>query len=150
LCKIGFENSHGCTQNAENGFSFDFEFLEHYHKDGNEFLSRIIRGNETWVLFVNVETKEQSKQWKHIYSPNKPKRFKQMSARKLMATAFWDKKGVLMGDFMQQGTTIASEVYCELLKNCIGCAIHNKRHGMLTYSVVLLHENARLHTAAHT
>jgi hypothetical protein len=36
-------------------------FLEQYHKDGNEFLNDIIRvtGDETWVSFVNVETKEQ-------------------------------------------------------------------------------------------
>jgi hypothetical protein len=29
-------------------------------------------------------------------------------------------------------------------------AIQNKRHGMLTHSVVLRHDNARLHTAACT
>jgi acyl-CoA thioesterase len=54
---------------------------------------------------MNVETKEQSKQWMHTHSPNKPKKSKQTS-RKLMATAFWDRKGVLMVEFMQQGTTI--------------------------------------------
>jgi hypothetical protein len=39
-------------------------FLERYHKDGDEFLNHIIRatGYETWVSFVNDETKEQSKQ----------------------------------------------------------------------------------------
>jgi hypothetical protein len=31
------------------------------------------RGDETWASFVNVETKEQSKQWMHTHSPNKPK-----------------------------------------------------------------------------
>jgi hypothetical protein len=31
-----------------------------------------------------------------------------MSARKLMATVFWDRKGVLMMGFMQQGPTIIS------------------------------------------
>jgi hypothetical protein len=38
-------------------------FIDRYHKDGNEFLNHIIRvtGDETWVSFVNVETKEQSK-----------------------------------------------------------------------------------------
>jgi hypothetical protein len=41
-----------------------------------------------------------------------------MSARKLMATVFWDRKVV---EFMQQGTTITSEVYCKTLtKNCVG------------------------------
>jgi hypothetical protein len=35
-------------------------FLERYHKDG-EILNHIIQvtGDETWLSFVNVETKEQ-------------------------------------------------------------------------------------------
>jgi hypothetical protein len=39
-------------------------FLEQYHKNGDEFLNHIVRvtGDETWVSFVNVETKEHSKQ----------------------------------------------------------------------------------------
>jgi hypothetical protein len=41
--------------------------LERYHQDGNKFLNRIITGDETWVSFVNVETKEQSKQWMHTH-----------------------------------------------------------------------------------
>jgi hypothetical protein len=73
LRKTGSENAHGCSQNAENGFGFDF--LEQYHKDGDEFLNHIVTGEEGWVLFVNVETKEQSKQWMHTYSPNKTENF---------------------------------------------------------------------------
>jgi hypothetical protein len=34
-----------------------------------------------------------------------------------MATVFWDMKVVLMLEFMQQGTTIMSEMYCETKKN---------------------------------
>jgi hypothetical protein len=38
-----------------------------------------------------------------------------------MAAFFWDRKGVVMVDFLQQGITIMSEVYCETLKkNCVG------------------------------
>jgi hypothetical protein len=97
-----------------------FFFLEQYHKDGDEFLSHILRvtGGETWVSFLNVETKEQSKQRMHTHSPNKSKKFKQpLSARKLIATVFWDRKGMLMVEFTQQGTAITSEVYCETLKS---------------------------------
>jgi hypothetical protein len=67
---MGSENAHGCTQNAKNGFGFDF--LERYHKDGHKFLSHIlgVTGDETWLSFVNAETKEQSKQWMHMHSPN--------------------------------------------------------------------------------
>jgi hypothetical protein len=54
-----------------------------------------------------------------------------------------------MVEFMQQGTTITSEVYCKTLK-ILRRAIQNKRLGMLTYSVVVLHDNELPHTVAHT
>jgi hypothetical protein len=58
---------------------------------------------------VNVETKEQSKEWMHTYSPNKSKKFRQtLSSRKLMVAVFWDMKGMQMVEFMQQGTTVTS------------------------------------------
>jgi hypothetical protein len=55
---MGSENAHGCAQDADNCFWFDF--LGGHHKDGNEFLSQIIwvTSDETWVLFMNVETEE--------------------------------------------------------------------------------------------
>jgi hypothetical protein len=96
------------------------DFLERCHKDDHENLNHIGRviGDETWVSFLNVETKEQSKQSMHTHSPNNPKKFKQtLSVRKLMTFVFWDREGVLMVDFMQQGTTVTSELYCETLKN---------------------------------
>jgi hypothetical protein len=52
-------------------------FLQHYHNKGDEFLDKIVAGDETWVQFVNVETKEQSGQWMHTDSPLKPRKFKQ-------------------------------------------------------------------------
>jgi hypothetical protein len=44
-------------------------FFERYHKDGDKFLDHIVgvTGDETWVSFVNVETKEQSKQSMHTH-----------------------------------------------------------------------------------
>jgi hypothetical protein len=50
-----------------------FTFVERYYKYGDEFLSHIARvtGDEIRVSFVNVETKEQSKQWMHACSPTK-------------------------------------------------------------------------------
>jgi hypothetical protein len=46
---------------------------------------------------VKVETKEQSKQWMHRHLPNKPEKFKQMSARNLMVTVFCNRKGADSG-----------------------------------------------------
>jgi hypothetical protein len=72
---MGCENAHSCAHKAGNGFGFDI--FTAIHNDGNEVLSHIIRvaGDETWVSFVNVETKQQSEQWMHTHSPNKLKKF---------------------------------------------------------------------------
>jgi len=66
-----------------------------------------------------------------------------------MCTVFWDRKGILLVDFLPQGSTINAGVYCDTLKK-LHRAIQNKRHGMLSQSVVMIHDNARPHTAAAT
>ncbi|GBN87365.1 Histone-lysine N-methyltransferase SETMAR [Araneus ventricosus] len=72
-----------------------------------------------------------------------------LSAGKLMVTVFWDAQGILLIEFMTRGTTINSEVYCRTLKK-LKRAIQNKRRGLLSYGVVLLHDNARPNTAVKT
>jgi len=62
---------------------------------------------------------------------------------------FWDRKGIMLTEFMAPGTTITSEVYCEML-NKLQRLIQKKWHQMLTKGVILLHDNAQPHTAAHT
>jgi hypothetical protein len=56
---------------------------------------------------VNVETKEQSKQWMHIHSQNKPKKFKQTlyACQKADGNCFLgqERKGVLMVEFINKG-----------------------------------------------
>jgi hypothetical protein len=80
---------------------------------------------------VNFETKEQSKQWMHTHSPNKLKSLnKHLPARKLMAV-FWDMKGMLMVEFMQQGMTVMSEVYFKTYKKCVGPFRAKGMHGFL-------------------
>uniref|UniRef100_A0A1B6DDI6 Mos1 transposase HTH domain-containing protein n=1 Tax=Clastoptera arizonana TaxID=38151 RepID=A0A1B6DDI6_9HEMI len=123
------------------------DFLSRYELEGAEFLNRIVTGDEINVAYVNAETKQQSMQWGHTASPSKPKKARQtLSAKKVMAMVFWDSKGILLIEFMERGTTITSEVYCETLK-WLRRAIQNKRRGLLTCGVVFLHDNARPHTA---
>ena len=77
----------------------------------------------------------------------RPLKVKQtLSKRKTMATVFLDRKRVLLVDFMQQRTTITKEVYCETLCH-LHRAIQNKRRGMLSSGVVLIHGSAWPHCA---
>ena len=108
-----------------------FKFLMCHHKEGDGMLSHIVTGDETWVSHITPEPKQQSLHWKHTGSL-KRKKFKQMiSTRKIMCTVFWDRQGVLLVEFLPQGTKINSAVYCETLKK-LRHAIQNKRRGMLT------------------
>ncbi|GBO03117.1 Mariner Mos1 transposase [Araneus ventricosus] len=66
-----------------------------------------------------------------------------------MVAVFWDAQGILLIEFMTRGTTINSEVYCRTLKK-LKRAIQNKSRGRLSSGVVLLHDNARPHTALRT
>jgi hypothetical protein len=73
-----------------------------------------------------------------------------LSARKLMATVFWVRKGVLIVEFMQQGTAITSLSVLRNTKKKLRRLIQNTRRGMLTSDVVLLHDTPRPHTATST
>jgi len=55
--------------------------------------------------------------------------------------------GLLLVEFLPQGTKINSAVYCETLK--LRLTIQNKRRGMLSATNLLLYDNARPHSAAH-
>ena len=66
-----------------------------------------------------------------------------------MCTVFWDRKGVLLVDFLPQGSAINAGVYCDTLKK-LHCAILNKQRGMLSWGVVMIHVNACPHTATAT
>jgi len=62
---------------------------------------------------------------------------------------FWDRKRILLTEFMAPGTTITSEVYCETLNN-LRKLIKKNDAGCSTKGFVLLDDNARRHTAART
>jgi transposase len=69
-----------------------------------------------------------------------------VSARKLTAPVLWDRNGELIVEFMQQGNSITSEMYCEMLKK-LHMIIHHKTRGILTAGVLPLHDHARQHTS---
>jgi len=66
------------------------------------------------------------------------------SAGKLMATIFWDSKGLLLIDYLPPKTTINGQYYASLLLK-LRDAIKEKRQGLLTRGVWLLHDNAPIH-----
>ncbi|GFT13461.1 histone-lysine N-methyltransferase SETMAR [Trichonephila clavipes] len=70
-------------------------FLDRYHKEGDQFLERIVTGDETWISHITPESKRQSMEWRHTNSPFRVKAKRTISTRKVMETVFWDRHGVL-------------------------------------------------------
>jgi len=113
------------------------------------FLDSLVTTDETWVHYFTPESKHSSMQWHHPESP-KPKKAKiTFSAGKVMATIFWESKGVLYVDFLTERCTINAKYYSALLEGPVKAAIRNKRKSAQT-SVSFLQDNARPHVAART
>ncbi|GFN98136.1 histone-lysine N-methyltransferase SETMAR [Plakobranchus ocellatus] len=78
----------------------------------NNLFDNLITGDETWVHLNTPETKRDSMTWKHPSSPVTKKFKVQRSAAKVMATVFWDAKGVILLDILPQGQCINAARYC--------------------------------------
>ena len=80
--------------------------LQCYKTEGEAMLERIVTGDETSVHHYQPETKQASKQWKHRESPTPTKFEVVSSASKVMATVFWDMRGVLLVEFQKHARTV--------------------------------------------
>jgi hypothetical protein len=89
-------------------------------------------------------------QWKHPLSPANKKFKTQASAVKFMLTIFWDVSGPILVRFQENGQTVTKARYSDMLVIELKSAIPSKRWGILSKRVLLIHDNARPHTAAHT
>jgi len=64
------------------------QISEFFQRDPNDFLSRLVTMNETWLYHYDPETKQQSMEWWHSGSP-RPKNFRvQKSAGKILPRDF--------------------------------------------------------------
>lgn len=122
------------------------ECLALFEADPENFLERFVTMDETWVHHYQPESKQQSKQWKHHGSPPPRKAKTVPSAGKVMASFFWDSKGIIMVDYLSKGQTINGAYYANLLRQ-LRQAIKTKRRGKLTKGVLFHHDNAPVHTA---
>lgn len=120
--------------------------LQEMRKNKSKFFDRIVTQDETWVHHFDPESKEQSKEWKEKGSPA-PRKFKKVRrCGKVMASIFWDVKGILMIDYLEKGKTINGKYYADLLVK-LREAIKEKRRGKLSKTPLLLQDNASVHTA---
>lgn len=89
--------------------------LAQFRRNKPEFWRRLITVDETWVHHYTPETKEQSKQWIAKGEPAPKKAKTVSSAGKVMASVFWDSRGIILIDYLEKGKTITGAYYASLL-----------------------------------
>jgi len=83
------------------------QILEFFRRDPNNFLSRLVTMDETWLYHYDPETKQQSMEWRYSCSP----RSQEIPSGKIRWKSsrldfFWDQDGILLIDYLPKGQTI--------------------------------------------
>ena len=124
------------------------DLLKKYEAEGDSFLDHIITGDETWCHHYDWESKRQSTEWRHVNSPSKKKVKMLPSEGKVMCTVLWDRKRVILLDFLEPGQTINSYRYIATLTK-LKTRISRVRPEKKT-TFLLQHDNAKPHTSLKT
>ena len=85
-------------QHKSQRMGLSLQHLQRYQDEGDDMLSQIVTGDESWVHQYEPETKRASMQWKHPASPAQKKFKVTPLAGKVMLTVFWDCQGVLLSN----------------------------------------------------
>ncbi|KMQ87532.1 mariner mos1 transposase [Lasius niger] len=111
------------------------------------FMKRIITGDETWVYEYDMQTSQQSSEWRFENEP-KPKRPRQSRSKiKVMLTVFFDYRGVVHSEFLPEGQTVNKEYYLGVMRR-LRENIRRKRPDLWKdNSWILHHDNAPSHKA---
>jgi hypothetical protein len=80
--------------------------------------------------------------WYNEFSEGRNEVKTQLSAGSIIASMFWDSEGVIHIDFIPHDVTINEQCHSNLLQ-----AIRKKILAELSRMIILLHDNARPHTA---
>jgi len=105
--------------------------------------------DETWLYNYDLETKQQSMEWRHSGSP-RPEIFRvQKSTGKFLASIFWDQDGILLINYLPKSQAINAEYYSSLLVQ-LKDILNEKRRAKITNGVLFLYDNGPAHRALTT
>ena len=116
--------------------------------NGDNFLDKVIMGDESWCFAYDPETKRQSSEWAGEHFPRPKKLRFQKSKVKTILILFFDSQGIVHKEFVQEGCTVGAEYYEGVLDRLIS-RIRRVRPALYrTRDFFLLHDNAPAHSAA--
>jgi len=123
------------------------DLLNRYQREGDAFLGRIVTLDETWARSYEPHLKRQSNEWKHPCSPRPKKMRPTQSNVKAMFIVAYDIDGMILHHTVPQRQTVNAAYYNSFLRNHLRPALRRKRQRLLATNPIILHDNARAHTA---
>ena len=91
--------------------------------ESDNFLDRIVTGDEKWILYANVVRK---KQWLSRGEKAVPTPRSGLHPQKIMMCVLWDVFGVIPFELLERGQTVTSDLYCSQLDR-FASALSTKR-----------------------
>ena len=111
------------------------------------FLTRVVTGDEKWVLYSN---KKRTCQWLSSNQLTIPTPKPSLTLKKVLLCVWWDCGGIIHFELLKPGETITAEVYCQQLDR-LHAELLVKRPALVNRKgVILQHDNARPHAARLT
>jgi hypothetical protein len=110
------------------------EHLLQHEREGDEYSDCNVKGDKSWCLYHDPETKYTSQQWQHSSHPP-PSAGKVMP----MPTLFISHCGPLLIDWLPKGITVNADCHSETLR-VLEEHIKAKRPGMLMRVIILFHD----------
>ena len=110
-----------------------------------EFFSRVITGDESWILEYDPESKRQSREWHTANSPRPKKAGMNKFKIKSMLICFFDSQGIVHKEFVPPGQTVNQTCFREVLERLRKRVAHVQPGIACTW--MLHHNNTPRHTA---
>ena len=108
----------------------------------DEFLRRFVTVDETWINHNTPETNQQPKQWVSPGESSPEKAKMGLSTNKVMATVFWEARGIIHIDYLQR--TINDEYYANL-SDRFNTSFKKQRPHFAKEIVIFHQDNAWVH-----
>lgn len=110
-------------------------------------MKKIITGDEKWITYENIVRK---RQWLDKDQPPLPDPKANIHGKKILLCVWWDRQGIIHHELLNRNETVTGDVYVQQLQRVQEKLLEKRPALVNRKNVILLHDNARPHTARVT